>query len=412
MTDMIEKKGLPLAFTVTGALSAVFTVFLIYSKSPDWMLAALVWGTVLLYSIFIGIKKEKNQNDADSIYYLGFGLTIISLAVSSYVHFGSSAKFDLNNLKLVFSQFAIGLIATCFGLIGRLIVVAKLDDTKINETDDTEKRRELVLSLGELRREVVGFAGQLNDLNKDLRKQQLELHAETIQRMKEAHQQALAENAQATQSAIGQMSKMVESLMQQQVSLQTQAYAGLAELSQKTHAQITSLDFVTISQKTNQAVSQLAVSCANFATQTAEAQQVMQTSSHHLEQHSRLAAQNLSGVVHSLEGLTQSTQGYNAQVQRSTQALDQTTEQLTESGRAAQQVLEAINQQYQQYGQANERYLKGCDDILSHAASTTKQLVQSAGHVGDSVLKVESALEIVAKKSIDIAQKFRDSARS
>jgi len=412
MTDVIEKKGLPFEFTVTGILSAVFTVILIYSKSPDWMLAVLVWGTVFLYSLFIGIKENKNQNDADSIYYLGFGLTIISLAVSSYVHFGSSEKFDLENLKLVFSQFAIGLIATCFGLIGRLIVVARLDDTKLDETDDTEKRRELVASLGELRREVVGFADQLKHLNQDFRQQQLELHAETIQRMKDAHQQALAENAQATQSAIGQMFKMVESLMQQQVTLQTQAYAGLAELSQKTHEQITRLDFVTISQKTNQAVNQLAVSCTNFATQTAEAQQIMQTSSHQLGQHGSLAAQNLSGVVHSLEDLTQSTQGYNAQVQQSTQALNQTTQQLTDSGRAAQQVLEAINQQYQQYGQTNERYLKGCDEILSHAASTTKQLVQSVGQVGESVSKVENALVIVAKKSTDIAQKFRDSARS
>lgn len=424
MSNVVKAKGLPAAFKLTGLFSAGLTSGLIYFNQPNWILAFVVLGFVIGYGCWINARQELNtQNDADSIYYLGFGLTIISLAVSSYVHFGSSGDFKLENLKSVFSQFAIGLIATCFGLIGRLIVVAKLDDTASNETDDIQKRRELVASLGELRLEVVGFADQLKHLNQDLRQQQLELHAQTVEAMRQAHQTAIEDNtraittahdqiAQATQTSINQMTQMVAALTQQQLTLQTQAYAGLAELSQKTHAQISTLDFVSISQKTNQAVHQLSDSCEHFSTQAAAAQQTMQESSTHLAQHSAQVAQGLIVVSEKLHEITQTTEQHNLKVQQSVQVLSQMTNHLIQTGTQSNQVLTAITQQYEGYEQAHQRYLKGCDDILNQAVSTSQQMVHSVADVGRSVSSVETALVVVAKKSTEIAQKFRDSAQA
>lgn len=417
-------KGLPAAFKLTGLISAGLTTASIYFNLPNLVLAILVLGVVIGYGVWINSRQHLNtQNDADSIYYLGFGLTIISLAVSSYVHFGSSGDFKLENLKSVFSQFAIGLIATCFGLIGRLIVIAKLDDTKSDETDDTQKRRELVVSLGELRLEVVGFADQLKRLNEDLRQQQLELHAETVQKMQQAHQNAIAENSQsikiaheqiliATQNSIAQISQMVASLTQQQLSLHTQAYAGLAELSQKTHAQISTLDFVSISQKTNQAVQKLSQSCEDFSTKTAHIQQKMYESNAYLEQTTVQVAHSLGAITEKLGGLTESTQDYNLKIQQSAQVLSQTTEQLIDTARKSHQVLTVISQQYDGYEQSHERYLNGCDSILNKAIITSEQLVRSVSEVNSSVSQVESALVVVAKRSTEIAQKFRDSAQA
>lgn len=424
MSEITTAKGLPAAFILTGVVSAVATTILIYFNQPNFLLACVVLGVVIIYGMWINFRSYPNtQNDADSIYYLGFGLTIISLAVSSYVHFGSSGDFKLENLKSVFSQFAIGLIATCFGLIGRLIVVAKLDDTASNETDDIQKRRELVASLGELRLEVVGFADQLKHLNQDLRQQQLELHAQTVEAMRQAHQTAIENNAraittahdqiaQATQASINQMTQMVAALTQQQLTLQTQAYAGLAELSQKTHAQISTLDFVSISQKTNQAVHQLSQSCEGFSTQAAAAQQTMQESSTYLAQHSEQVAEGLIVVSQKLDDITQTTEQHNLKVQQSVQVLSQTTNQLIQTGVRSNQVLTVITEQYDGYEQAHERYLKGCDDILKQAVSTSQQLVHSVADVGHSVASVETALVVVAKKSTEIAQKFRDSAQA
>lgn len=422
MSEITTAKGLPAAFKLTGFASAALTITLIYYNQPNWLLAVVVLGFVIGYGLWINSRQELNtQNDADSIYYLGFGLTIISLAVSSYVHFGSSGEFKLENLKSVFSQFAIGLIATCFGLIGRLIVVAKLDDTVSNETDDAQKRRELVASLGELRLEVVGFADQLRQLNQDLRQQQLELHSHTVEALREAHQVAIKENsrsismahdqiAQATQASISQVSQMVGTLTQQQLNLQAQAYAGLAELSEKTHAQISALDFANISQKTNQAVNQLAHSCENFSTQTGIAQQSMQQSSTHLASFSGKVGQDLAAISERFDLITQSTEQHNLKIQHSTQVLTETTTQLIQTGIRSNQVLAAITQQYDGYQKSHEKYLKGCDDILNQAVSTSQQVVQSIANVDRSVSSVETALIVVAKKSTEMAQKFRDSA--
>lgn len=424
MSDTVTAKGLPTAFKSTGIVSAISITGLIYFNQPNWFLALVVLGFVIGYGVWINSRHHLNtQNDADSIYYLGFGLTIISLAVSSYVHFGSSGDFKLENLKSVFSQFAIGLIATCFGLVGRLIVIAKLDDTKSDETDEIQKRRELVASLGELRLEIVGFADQLKRLNEDLRQQQLELHAETMQKMQQAHQSAMAENSQAirvaheqiaiaTQNSITQISQMVGTLTQQQLNLHTQSYAGLAELSQKTHAQISALDFVSISKKTNQAVQKLSQSCEDFSTQTAHIQQKMHDSNSHLEQSTAQAAHSLATITDKLDGLTESTQDYNLKIQNSAKILSQTTEQLIDTARKSHQVLTTISQQYDGYEKSHERYLNGCDSILKKAIITSEQLVRSVSEVNGSVSQVESALVTVAKRSTEIAQKFRDSAQA
>ena len=75
-------------------------------------------------------------------------------------------------------------------------------------------------------------------------------------------------------------------------------------------------------------------------------------------------------------------------------------------------MLTTISQQYDGYEKSHERYLNGCDSILKKAIITSEQLVRSVSEVNGSVSQVESALVVVAKRSTEIAQKFRDSAQA
>jgi hypothetical protein len=104
-----------------------------------------------------------------------------------------ASKQSIENLSLVFSQFGIGLIATCAGLLLRLMIVAKLDvQNHISTVEEEENaRRQLINDLGTLRLEVVGFAEQLKELNKDLHQQQKALHQQTVNELKELTQNTI-----------------------------------------------------------------------------------------------------------------------------------------------------------------------------------------------------------------------------
>ena len=168
----MNKQGLPKIFIPFLLVVAIIVVFCIsgsyYINSlPEWMqsawlLAAIMFGSLIFY--FIHVKKIviNNQNAADSVYYFGFSLTIITLATSSIIHFGAGSD-NLDNLGLIFSQFGIGLIATCIGLILRLWLIADLEqqDDLYDEDAEEKARYQLVSNL-------TNFSAKLEQLHIDL----------------------------------------------------------------------------------------------------------------------------------------------------------------------------------------------------------------------------------------------------
>ncbi|HQV22515.1 MAG TPA: hypothetical protein PLJ88_05450, partial [Agitococcus sp.] len=264
----MKTSSLPKYFPHSVVGISALVIYGVISAMTIWGLGAIIGLSLFAYYIYVNSLPKYSQNAADSIYYFGFSLTIITLATSAIYHFGTKQTID--NLSLVFSQFGIGLIATCAGLLLRLMVVAKLDvQNHISTVEEEEQaRRQLISDLGTLRLEVVGFAEQLKELNQNLHQQQKALHLQTVSELKELTLTTTEAIKDASIIAIQDITEHTNSLLQLQKGFFSQTLAtlnhviaessnNLKKLSEKTYEQINTLDFTGVSQKTNVAISQL-----------------------------------------------------------------------------------------------------------------------------------------------------------
>ncbi|MCB1658731.1 MAG: hypothetical protein KDI39_10940, partial [Pseudomonadales bacterium] len=278
----MKTSSLPKYFPHSVVGISALVIYGVISAMTIWGLGAIIGLSLFAYYIYVNSLPKYSQNAADSIYYFGFSLTIITLATSAIYHFGTKQTID--NLSLVFSQFGIGLIATCAGLLLRLMVVAKLDvQNHISTVEEEEQaRRQLISDLGTLRLEVVGFAEQLKELNQNLHQQQKALHLQTVSELKELTLTTTEAIKDASIIAIQDITEHTNSLLQLQKGFFSQTLAtlnhviaessnNLKKLSEKTYNQINTLDFTGTSDKTNKAISSLGTSIEDFANQTTTA---------------------------------------------------------------------------------------------------------------------------------------------
>lgn len=361
-------------------------IYGVISAMTIWGLGLIIGFSLFSYYLYVNSLPTYSQNAADSIYYFGFSLTIITLATSAIYHFGS--KQSIENLSLVFSQFGIGLIATCAGLLLRLMVVAKLDvQNHISTVEEEEQaRRQLISDLGTLRLEVVGFAEQLKELNQNLHQQQKELHQKTVKELHELSQKSIETTEQASLNAIHNISQVTTSLQQLQQTFFTESLATLKqtiveanynfkELSQKTYEQINTLDFTGISNKTNKAISTLGTSIENFSSQTNNA-----------TMHLSHTSTELAKFSSTISAYQTQMGNFNSSLQTVTQTIANHATSTERHLKSSEDLLSKMNTQHQQYIDVYKKYEQANQNAIQ---KTTK-----------AVDTVSSALTEVANQAV------------
>ena len=385
---MNNTSNLPYAFKWVMLLSAFVVGGSVYLSLPSLPLGILVFSAVIAYYYYVNQLPIQNQNSADSIYYFGFSLTIITLATSAIVHFGATDKVkNLDNLSLVFSQFGIGLIATCLGLILRLLVVAKLDAQASTEGDETLKRRELIHDLGTLRLEVVGFAEQLKELNQDLHQQQKTLHSETIASLKYASQQVILDIQEVSKKAIADIAQTTVSLQQLQKTFFTESLStlkntiietetNLKRLSEKNLQQISSLDFTSVTEKTNTAIAQLGQSSTRFAAQAEQAVTHLTSTSHALGQFST-----------SLNGYQAQISSFDSNIKLINQNMGSHANQLQNLIDKSHTSLNDLSKQHTTYTETYQRYNDACEESIRKTVKSVETVASALTQVANDAVK-------------------------
>ena len=215
-----------------AVLASIITIWL------NWhilILALVLFVPLILY--FLNIKKSAdhlNYNTIDSVYYFGFSLTIVTLATSAIIHFGLSSEIeDLQNLNLVFSQFGIGLLVTCLGLILRLYLLASMSQE--DESEEQNARQLLILDISELREEITGFAIELKDINVELKEQQKNLTLGIIESVKESTSQLQNQIEQVQNYLIENQKQKNLELANHQIQLQQNLFKHIQEMNQNVY---------------------------------------------------------------------------------------------------------------------------------------------------------------------------------
>ena len=381
----MNKSSLPSAFPwAIGSVSVLVILGVVFSWNI-WTLGLIIGISLFAYYFHVNALKTYSQNAADSIYYFGFSLTVITLATSAIYNFG--AKQNIANLGLVFSQFGIGLIATCLGLILRLLVVAKLDAQASTEGDETLKRRELIHDLGTLRLEVVGFAEQLKELNQDLHQQQKTLHSETIASLKYASQQVILDIQEVSEKAIADIAQTTVSLQQLQKTFFTESLStlkntiietetNLKRLSEKNLQQISSLDFTSVTEKTNTAIAQLGQSSTRFAAQAEQAVTHLTSTSHALGQFST-----------SLNGYQAQISSFDSNIKLINQNMGSHANQLQNLIDKSHTSLNDLSKQHTTYTETYQRYNDACEESIRKTVKSVETVASALTQVANDAVK-------------------------
>lgn len=384
----MKKSGLPAIFPWAVGVVGILVILAVYNSWDIKWLSSFIIVPLCAYFFHVKSLKTYSQDIADSIYYFGFAITIITLAASALIHFGDAKGIENNtNLGLVFSQFGIGLIATCLGLLLRLWVVAQLNiQNHISTVEEEEQvRRQLISDLSILRLEVVGFAEQLKELNQNLHQQQKELHQKTVNELNELSKKSIENAQEASLNAIKNIGQATTSLQQQQQTFFTESLAvlkhtitevnhSLKELNQKTYEQITSLDFTKASHKTNQAISKLGSSIDDFSSQTALATTHLSNTSTELGKFSTtiVAYQTQMGSFSTgLQSLTQSISSHATSTERH---LKSSEDLLAKMNTQHQQSIYT----YQQHQQASENAIQKTTKAVDAVASALTEVANQA----------------------------------
>ena len=395
----MNKQGLPKIFIPFLLVVAIIVVFCIsgsyYINSlPEWMqsawlLAAIMFGSLIFY--FIHVKKIviNNQNAADSVYYFGFSLTIITLATSSIIHFGAGSD-NLDNLGLIFSQFGIGLIATCIGLILRLWLIADLEqqDDSYDEDAEEKARYQLVSDLS-------NFSGKLEqlhtDLYQDLQQQQAKFYQKTVDDLKRLGQDIIQEIRDCSIESMKMIQDHKLLLEQAQIHIVEEALNNFKNRIKiagqemgEIHQQMSQLDFKVISQDTQQSLGQLNHSIHQFSANTLQNTQRLEQSMQQFVAATDGSTTHLNKTRQDFSEFSRTMNQYRGEVDVLTQGLKLTNSELVNHHQHLEQHIQDLNQNLGQYSVVYQQY---------HQVST------------DSIQKAQQAVDKVAQALTEVANK-------
>ena len=395
----MNKQGLPKIFIPFLLVVAIIVVFCIsgsyYINSlPEWMqsawlLAAIMFGSLIFY--FIHVKKIviNNQNAADSVYYFGFSLTIITLATSSIIHFGAGSD-NLDNLGLIFSQFGIGLIATCIGLILRLWLIADLEqqDDLYDEDAEEKARYQLVSNL-------TNFSAKLEqlhiDLYQDLQQQQAKFYQKTVDDLKRLGQDIIQEIRDCSIESMKMIQDHKLLLEQAQIHIVEEALNNFKNRIKiagqemgEIHQQMSQLDFKVISQDTQQSLGQLNHSIHQFSANTLQNTQRLEQSMQQFVAATDGSTTHLNKTRQDFSEFSRTMNQYRGEVDVLTQGLKLTNSELINHHQYLEQHIQDLNQNLGQYSVVYQQY---------HQVST------------DSIQKAQQAVDKVAQALTEVANK-------
>ena len=395
----MNKQGLPKIFIPFLLVVAIIVVFCIsgsyYINSlPEWMqsawlLAAIMFGSLIFY--FIHVKKIviNNQNAADSVYYFGFSLTIITLATSSIIHFGAGSD-NLDNLGLIFSQFGIGLIATCIGLILRLWLIADLEQQDDLYDEDAEEKASYQLVSN-----LTNFSAKLEqlhiDLYQDLQQQQAKFYQKTVDDLKRLGQDIIQEIRDCSIESMKMIQDHKLLLEQAQIHIVEEALNNFKNRIKiagqemgEIHQQMSQLDFKVISQDTQQSLGQLNHSIHQFSVNTLQNTQRLEQSMQHFVAATDGSTTHLNKTRQDFSEFSRTMNQYRGEVDVLTQGLKLTNSELVNHHQHLQQHIQDLNQNLGQYSVVYQQY---------HQVST------------DSIQKAQQAVDKVAQALTEVANK-------
>jgi len=148
-----------LLLLLCSLLLATAPIFFAFKEIEQGVFLSFV--PLLIYSFWLFRQESLLQQDIDSVYYFGFILTLATLGVAART-LATSSEPD-NALSVVGRHFAIGLLATGYGLVGRIVLQEKR--VSIDTVDEALDKQ-----LDQVSRIVREF-GSTIDLFKDLKEE-------------------------------------------------------------------------------------------------------------------------------------------------------------------------------------------------------------------------------------------------
>ena len=395
----MNKQGLPKIFIPFLLVVAIIVVFCIsgsyYINSlPEWiqsawLLFAIMIGSLIGYFFYVKSLPPHDQNAADSVYYFGFSLTIITLATSSIIHFGAGSD-NLDNLGLIFSQFGIGLIATCIGLILRLWLIADLEqqDDLYDEDAEEKARYQLVSNL-------TNFSAKLEqlhiDLYQDLQQQQAKFYQKTVDDLKRLGQDIIQEIRDCSIESMKMIQDHKLLLEQAQIHIVEEALNNFKNRIKiagqemgEIHQQMSQLDFKVISQDTQQSLGQLNHSIHQFSANTLQNTQRLEQSMQQFVAATDGSTTHLNKTRQDFSEFSRTMNQYRGEVDVLTQGLKLTNSELVNHHQHLEQHIQDLNQNLGQYSVVYQQY---------HQVST------------DSIQKAQQAVDKVAQALTEVANK-------
>lgn len=220
-TGQVRDDRLPAQFFVYGFIATALVIASIVLRlSTGWIFFAILapLGAYLFH--VIRNRGRYGTNVADSVYYFGFGLTVITLAWSAIFHFGG-AEHSEQDIHTVFTQFGAGLIATCVGLIARLWTLAIFEHEAKDKPGSAHaaeleqfarqlmETKNLVNDLGhaadKLRASMLASSDQMDDMMEAAIVRQERMHKESLEKFQVALAEAAADFQEATSTICDQL---------------------------------------------------------------------------------------------------------------------------------------------------------------------------------------------------------------
>lgn len=364
--SLSTKKGLPPSFLPILSGTALAAGIIIWLNLHIVILALVVTAPLLAYFNIVkkSLIKQPDYNAIDSVYYFGFSLTIVTLATSAIIHFGLSSDIeDLQNLNLVFSQFGVGLLVTCLGLILRLFLLASLNQQ--NADQEQNERQLLIQDIIDLRKEITGFASELQDINISLKEQQKLLNLEIIDGLKAATSIFKEQSINVQSTLIDHQKQKNLELMQHQEQLQKNLYEQMHRLNDSLYQNMQQTNEVHVKY-----VQDSQEHLINLAKDVGDSIQELKFSE--IAQTAKKAATNLTSAFSSME----------TRVENFNQQMDEMTVHYTQIHEKHQQQLHLTLQSTQNSVDAvNEALIAVATNSAEHMskANKTKRLDQVAG---------------------------------
>lgn len=188
------------SFVVLLGLSAVLLARL-HDAEYKFILAAGTIPLTMYFGILFANVKKISRNAIDNIYYFGFLITIVSLAISAY-------NFDEKgmDLSLITKQFSVGLVATGLALMYKLVLQDWYVDPE--EQDIMKKQTEQMIifteEAGKMFFQLQLASKSLTELANNSFKTVHETYVTSKDSLKELQVESMTVMSESVQKAIGE----------------------------------------------------------------------------------------------------------------------------------------------------------------------------------------------------------------